>query len=902
MNEELKIIIKAITDEAQKQIEGVKKKLNETKKEGEETGKKLSQSFSTMGKAAAVAVGAIAAVTTAMVAFGKKAQEVNQGISRLNSTFESMGSSSAQATDTYRELFGIFGEHDRAVETAQSLARVTTEADKLAEYYDILAGAAAKYGDGLQGEALAEQISETIASGKAVGDLARVLVEAGISEDAFNNSLAQTTSLEERELLVRNTLNQALGATGAMYRQNNAQTEAYNKSQADLNIALAQASKFTTPLLTALNQLSATLLTNLAPAFRTIILYVTAFIEILTEAISWVGALFGAVGSSSSSGAGDMEGYQKAMEEYTQSLNNYYGVASDGAEQANKDIEALKKQTMGFDELNTVSSGAAATASVGAAGGSGGALPTAPNPSDFGLGGSLFDTEQFQADLEEVKAKLAVVLSIVGLVASAIGIWKLTNFIKDLKSSEDKLKSFQGSMKTVGGWVMIIAGAMLLIDGYADAWVNGLDWANLLEIITGIGLVVGGLALAFGPLAAAIGLIAGGIALVVIGIKDFVENGYSMEAVIAIAVGAITILVGVIWAFNSALLANPITWIVVAIMALVAAFVILWNDCDAFRQFWIDLWEGIKTVFKAVWEWLKQAAKDIAQFFVDAWEAIKSAWSAVKQWFADVWQGIVNVFTAVGTWFADIFKKAWEGIKTAWSAVKQWFSDLWVGIKNVFSAIGSWFSNIFTNAWTGIKNAWSGVKNWFKDIWKGIKDAFGSVGSWFKDTFKGAWEGVKNVFSTGGKIFDGIKDGISGVFKTVVNGIIKGINKVIKVPFNAINGMLNKIRNVNIAGVKPFSSFWKESPLSVPQIPLLAKGGIVDSATLAMIGERGKEAVVPLENNTEWIDSLAERLAAKQNTPSKIVLMLDGKELGYAAINSINSITKQTGALQLTMI
>ena len=85
------------------------------------------------------------------------------------------------------------------------------------------------------------------------------------------------------------------------------------------------------------------------------------------------------------------------------------------------------------------------------------------------------------------------------------------------------------------------------------------------------------------------------------------------------------------------------------------------------------------------------------------------------------------------------------------------------------------------------------------------------------------------------------------------------------------------------------------------EVPQMAKGGIVNSATLALFGEQGREAVVPLENNTEWMDVLANRIAERNSTPSKIVLMVDGKELGYASINSINGITKQTGKLQLAL-
>ena len=93
------------------------------------------------------------------------------------------------------------------------------------------------------------------------------------------------------------------------------------------------------------------------------------------------------------------------------------------------------------------------------------------------------------------------------------------------------------------------------------------------------------------------------------------------------------------------------------------------------------------------------------------------------------------------------------------------------------------------------------------------------------------------------------------------------------------------------------------SKLSKLSVPKLAKGGIVNGATLAMIGENGKEAVMPLENNTEWIDKLASRLSdmiGNGNTP--IVLQVDGKTFAQTSINSINKLTKQTGHLALNLV
>lgn len=821
MNEELRIIINAVTDEAKRQLQEVREELDKVGKEGKEAGKEIDSSMKSVGKAVGVAVAAVTALTTAMVSLGKKAQEVQKGFSRLNSTFQSAGGSAEGATEAYRELFGIFGDHDRAVETAQSLSRITTEADKLAEYYDILAGAAAKYGDGLQGEALAEQISETIASGKAVGDLSRVLVEAGISEEAFNNALAQTTSLEERELLVRNTLNSVLGATGSAYRQNNQQMIAANKAQADLNVALAQASAYTTPLLTAVSNLGATFLTSLAPALRTVSAYLTAFIQLIAQAIGWIGSLFGVVGGGSSDVAGDVQGYQKAMQSYTSSLGSYFGATEDGANGAIDSMQKLKKQTMGFDELNIVSSQETASTPAVGGGGGGGAMPAAPNPADFGIGGAV-DMGNFEEEIAKAKEKLEGILVLIAIAGAGFAAWKITDM---LKNADDLTAKLQG----IGGKLMIIAGALLLVDGYSKAWTEGVDWANFAEMIAGVGLIVGGVALTIGGVAAPITLIAGAIALLVVGIKDLVENGYSMEAVILVAVAAIAILIGVVWALNAALLANPITWIIVAIMALVAAFVVLWNECDGFRNFFIAIWDAIVAAFNAVVEWFKEAGKAIAGFFVDAWNAIKKAWSAVGQFFSNIWQGI----------------------------------------KNVFSSVGKWFSNIFTGAWNGIKKAFSSVVSFFTGIWEKITGIFSKVGK-----------------AIGGAISGAVSKAVNAVLSMavkIINGFISAINLAIK--------LINKIPGVNIKELKKLD------------VPKLAKGGIIDSATLAVVGEQGKEAVMPLENNTEWIDILATRLAEKQGGGNqKIELIVDGKALGYATINSINNITRQTGALQLAII
>ena len=139
-------------------------------------------------------------------------------------------------------------------------------------------------------------------------------------------------------------------------------------------------------------------------------------------------------------------------------------------------------------------------------------------------------------------------------------------------------------------------------------------------------------------------------------------------------------------------------------------------------------------------------------------------------------------------------------------------------------------ASFFTGLWEGFTNAASAA-------WEGVKNLFSSVGQFFKDIFTEAWSKVVGVFSAAGEIFLNIKDAIVGVFKTVVNGIIKGLNSVIAVPFNGINKALELVKGIEILGIQPFSGL---KTISVPEIPLLAQGAVLpaNKPFLAVVGDQ----------------------------------------------------------------
>ena len=298
---------------------------------------------------------------------------------------------------------------------------------------------------------------------------------------------------------------------------------------------------------------------------------------------------------------------------------------------------------------------------------------------------------------------------------------------------------------------------------------------------------------------------------------------------------------------------------------------------------------------------------DIKAAAVKAWEGIKSAWAKAGEWFKGIVDSIKKAFDGIGEWFKNLFAKAWEGIKSAWSGVKDWFRSLLEGIKSIWQVVKDWFKTLFSNAWDGIKSAWSGVKSWFSDLWNGIKGIYSAVSGWFSSIFTTAYNGIRNAFSGITGFFSGIWNDIKNIFSNVGTAIASGIrgavsgavNAVLSTAANIINGfissinfairIINRIPGVNIRRIRELN------------IPAMAQGGVVDSATLAMIGENGKEAVVPLENNLEWLNKLAGMLNERMGGNTPIVLQVDGKTFAQISCDSINQLTRQRGSIPLVI-
>ena len=189
-----------------------------------------------------------------------------------------------------------------------------------------------------------------------------------------------------------------------------------------------------------------------------------------------------------------------------------------------------------------------------------------------------------------------------------------------------------------------------------------------------------------------------------------------------------------------------------------------------------------------------------------------------------------------------------------WDFVKAKAIEIWGKIKDIFNSFKEWLSGVFEKDWSKSFGVIGNLLNYLlrdvKNVFGSVRQIFGGIIDFVAGIFTGnwsrAWYGVINIFK-------GIFGMLSGIAKAPLNGVIGLINM-------AIDG-LNRI-SFTMPDWSPIMP-GKHFGVNIPRVPYLAKGGIVDSATLAVVGEAGKEAVMPLENNTGWITQLADKIASR---------------------------------------
>lgn len=760
----------------------------------------LAGMFSGTAQEAPAASEALETLTAKLDNINARADLQRQKLAQLQAEYDEVASSAGAQSPAATQL------QEQILNTEARLQSLTAQSDKTA-------AAIADLNAGLE--------DTGAAGGKAAAGAEKAnsgFKAASSGASSFEQSLGRIQAQIFRNLIVYGLLIKGIQSLGT-----------YMFNALDTNTAFAN----------SLNNLKVQFLTAFNPIYQAILPALTSLINALAKAMSYAAAFiagfFGTTYAQANKSAAALNNNVKALQNLT--------AAS----------KAAKSSVSGFDEVNTLTPNSTAASSAADAG---------LTDTNFGAASTkpTIDTSGISAAGAQIKT-----------VLSAIAGWATTYISNPLKKAFSTGFDFSGIKNGLGD-------LQKAFTPFANNVGQGLKWAidNILAplakwvVNTYVPTFLGNIADCFkllNPLLDALKPLGewlwnnfllpiaewtGGVIVTVLGgigdglktIGDWINDHQEAVQNIAIVIGAFAaawalvniaigiwniigaIATGVTAAFGVAvaILTSPITLVILAIGLLVAGVIL----CIKY------------------WPQISGAAGD-------AWDAIKTAWNACVKFFQDVWNGIVTVFKDIGTWFSGIFSDAWTGIKTAWNAVGSFFQGIWADITGAFWDVVNWFPKTFDTAWSDITTAFKDVVTFFGEVWSDITGAFSTGGNdiktWFTTTFGTAYTDITTAFSNIGTFFSGIWSNIGTGAKIAINGIIYLLNKFIgtvETPFKLIAN--------NVPGMSWMNSFANF------QIPQLATGGIINSPTLAMIGEAGPEAVVPLKN-TAFVDTIGTAVA-----------------------------------------
>ncbi len=335
-----------------------------------------------------------------------------------------------------------------------------------------------------------------------------------------------------------------------------------------------------------------------------------------------------------------------------------------------------------------------------------------------------------------------------------------------------------------------------------------------------------------------------------------------------------------------------------------------------------DIFGGIADFVKGVYDIitgiLTSDMDKIFEGFTETGDAIMNILSALLTALLDL---TVAVLKVIWDTIVAIFQAIWDGIVAIFTPIGEWFAERWIDITVALANVAIWIGNMFQKAWNALTNIFSSIGTWFGERWNDVTTALSNVATWFGNIFRTAFEAVKNAFSSIGSFFSGVwstvqsifvnagqmvGSAVGGAFKSAVNAVLGTIENVVNGFIGMIDGVLDTVRGLPGLG-------WVGS-VGYVSLPRLARGGIVDSPTVAMIGEAGKEVVMPLEN-TGFLQTMGRIVggavvnALGGGLPQSggfsgsgdIVIMIGGHEFGRVAIQEINREQERAGQVLLNI-
>ena len=275
------------------------------------------------------------------------------------------------------------------------------------------------------------------------------------------------------------------------------------------------------------------------------------------------------------------------------------------------------------------------------------------------------------------------------------------------------------------------------------------------------------------------------------------------------------------WAFTTALLANPMTWVVIGITALVGAIIWLATQTTFFQ----DVWTNVTNAIGTAWNWL--------------WTSVlQPVFAAIGAAFSWIYNNIImpivtGIMIYIGLW-AAVITWLWQAvISPVFAAIGQAFNWIWASVISPvvgfisagIRATGAVFQWLYSSIVQPVFNSVAGAFNW---VW-------GSIISPVANAISGAMRGIGNTVRD---VFGGIAGFIGSAFQAalnVVRGPINGIISLVNSAIRGLNGLSVTIPDwVPIVGGQTWG-------LSIPTIPMLANGGNITRSGHVIVGEAGPE-------------------------------------------------------------